>query len=126
MPAKSPKEVGQQLAEALSSGDSKGVLSLYEDDAVFIPPGEPASSPVRGKGAFSEVLGQFLAMDPTLTIETSKVIEVGEIALVTGDWTLKGNGPDGDVNMSGTFSDVMRRQADGTWLYVIDNPDGVA
>ena len=28
--------------------------------------------------------------------------------------------------MQGTTSDVLRRQADGTWLFVIDNPWGSA
>lgn len=124
--ASSPKEVAANLGKALSSGDLEGVLSLYEDDAVFVAPGEPWSNPVRGKGAMRETTSQFLAMDPTLTVEVTKIIEVDEIALVTGDWSLKGKGPDGDISMSGTYTDVMRRQADGTWLYVIDNPDGVA
>jgi ketosteroid isomerase-like protein len=65
-------------------------------------------------------------MNPTLTIEPNKVIESGDIALVTGDWSLTGKGSDGDVKMSGTYADVMRRQADGSWLFAIDNPDGVA
>lgn len=45
MGARSPQEVAQQLAKALSSGDSAGVLSAYENAAVFIPPGAPASDP---------------------------------------------------------------------------------
>ena len=125
MGANSPAEVDVLVAKALSSGDLEAGISLYEADAVFIPPGQPASEPVRGKGAIREVASQFLALDPTLTIEPKKVIESGDIALVTGDWTLTGKGPDGDVRMSGTYTDVMRRQADGTWLFVIDNPDGV-
>jgi uncharacterized protein (TIGR02246 family) len=126
MSANSPKEVDLLLAKAISSGDLDGMLSLYEPDALFIPPGAPASNPVRGKEALREVGAQFIAMNPTLTIEPNKVIESGDIALVTGDWSLTGKGPDGDVKMSGTCADVMRRQADGSWLFAIDNPDGVA
>ena len=125
MGSNSPQETAQALAKALSAGDADGVLSQYEEDAAFIPPGAPASNPVRGQAALRDTMGQFLALNPTLTIETDKVIEVEEIALVTGSWSLTGSGPDGDVNMSGRYVDVMRRQSDGTWLYVIDNPDGV-
>jgi hypothetical protein len=49
MPANSPQEVDELIAKALSSGDLETALSLYEDDAVFIPPGAPATEPVRGK-----------------------------------------------------------------------------
>jgi uncharacterized protein (TIGR02246 family) len=126
MPANSPEELDLLVAKAISSGDLEAALSLYEADAVFIPPGQPSTDPVRGRDALREVMSQFLAMKPTLTIEPKKVIESGDIALVTGDWTLTGKGPDGDISMSGTYTDVMHRQADGTWLFVIDNPDGVA
>ncbi len=47
-------------------------------------------------------------------------------ALLVSDWTLAGNGPDGTaVNLGGTTTDVVRRQADGTWRYAIDSPLGV-
>ena len=36
-----------------------------------------------------------------------------------------GTGADGsEVNLTGQTSDVVRRQPDGTWLLVIDNPFG--
>jgi ketosteroid isomerase-like protein len=71
-------------------------------------------------------MSQFTAMEPALKITPTKVLQSGDIALVTSEWTFAGKGPDGALTMSGTSTDVMRRQADGTWLYVIDNPDGVA
>ncbi len=37
-----------------------------------------------------------------------------------------GVGPDGELfRQAGTATDVMRRQDDGTWRYVIDNPAGI-
>ncbi len=65
-------------------------------------------------------------MSPALAAETTKVIESRDICLLIGNWTLKGTGPDGEIAMSGTYTDVVRRQPDGSWLYVIDNPDGVS
>jgi ketosteroid isomerase-like protein len=35
---------------------------------------------------------------------------------------LHGDGPEGDVDMSGTFVNVMRRQDDGKWLCLLDYP----
>jgi uncharacterized protein (TIGR02246 family) len=126
MPAKSPEEVQVLIRDALSSGDLEAVVSLYEADAALVPSGQPSTDPIRGKAALREVSSQFLAMKPRITTEPTKVIKSGDIALVIGEWTLTAKGPDGDVSMSGTYTDVMRRQADGSWLFVIDNLDGVA
>jgi uncharacterized protein (TIGR02246 family) len=126
MAAGSPAELEELLATTLSSGDAEAVLRLYEADAVFIPPGQPATEPVRGTVALRAVMSQFTSMAPALKIIPTKVLQSGDIALVTSDWTFAGKGPEGALTMSGTSTDVMRRQADGTWLYVIDNPDGVA
>jgi uncharacterized protein (TIGR02246 family) len=126
MPAKSPEEVQVLIREAFLSGDLEAVLSLYEADAALIPSGRPSIDPVRGQAALREVASQFLALKPRITTEPTKVIESGDIALVIGDWTLTASGLNGDVSMSGTYTDVMRRQADGSWLFVIDNLDGVA
>ena len=40
---------------------------------------------------------------------------------------MEGNGPDGKpISLAGTGADVVQKRADGTWLYAIDNPFGVA
>jgi ketosteroid isomerase-like protein len=39
---------------------------------------------------------------------------------------LDGTGPDGKpVKIEGQSAEVARRQPDGTWLFVIDNPHGL-
>ncbi|MFD1532559.1 hypothetical protein [Pseudonocardia aurantiaca] len=46
-------------------------------------------------------------------------------ALLVVDWSLRGTAPDGtSVDMSGTAADVVRRDPDGTWRYLVDNPFG--
>ena len=42
-----------------------------------------------------------------------------------GVWTFDGAGPDGEpVRLAAKNADVLRRQEDGTWRFVIDNPWG--
>lgn len=49
-----------------------------------------------------------------------------DLAFVLSRWTLEAAGPDGEnLRQSGTATDVMRKQPDGTWRYVIDNPAGI-
>ena len=70
-------------------------------------------------------LGGFLAVKPTLTLEKSRIVQSDDVALSAVQWSLKGSGPDGSpVEVRGTATDVLRKQADGTWLFAIDNPWG--
>jgi len=50
---------------------------------------------------------------------TQYVIEQGDIALLSNRWTATFDGAD----ISASSAEVARRQSDGTWKYVIDNPD---
>jgi ketosteroid isomerase-like protein len=44
---------------------------------------------------------------------------------VTGVWSFEGTGPDEEpVRLTANNADVLRRQPDGTWRFVIDNPWG--
>ncbi len=66
-------------------------------------------------------------MKSRLTLETHSIVTAGDIALSLAKWSLSGTDPEGQpVQMNGTASDVLRRQSDGTWLFVIDNPWGIS
>jgi ketosteroid isomerase-like protein len=70
-------------------------------------------------------MGGFLAMKGTLDLKVTRVLEAGDLALVVGVWSFVGTGPDGGpVRLTGHNADVLRRQANGSWRFVIDNPWG--
>ena len=123
MTARTPEDLDRLFAVALNSGDMEGLQRLYERAAAMRPgPGQV----VQGTAAIREALAGFIAMKPTLTITPKALGQSGDIALVTGDWVLTGTGADGNpVRMSGQSVEVARRQADGSWLYVIDTPWGL-
>jgi ketosteroid isomerase-like protein len=123
--ANTPGDVARMLGEAITAGDVDAALSLYEPGATFAMPTGFGEGSVTGTDGLREALGGFLAMSPELRINPEKTLLSGELAMVTGGWTLTGRGPEGnDVDASGRYADVMRRQSDGSWLYVIDNPNG--
>jgi ketosteroid isomerase-like protein len=100
-------------------------LSLYEPEATFAMPTGFGEGSVTGLDGLREALGGFLAMSPELKVIAEKTLLSGDTALVIGNWTLKGRDPEGnDVDASGRYADVVRRQPDGSWLFVIDNPNG--
>jgi uncharacterized protein (TIGR02246 family) len=122
MSARTPAEVHELFSKHFTAGDKEAILSLYETEATFLP--QPGQS-VSGSAAIREALGGFLALNGALKMQPARVLQSNDIALLFARWTLSGTGPDGNaVELSGHTSDVVRRQADGTWLMVIDNPYG--
>jgi uncharacterized protein (TIGR02246 family) len=115
-----PARAIELFAECMNVGDVEGAMSLYEADAVFAS--QPGRS-VTGHVAIREALEGFVALQPRMTGTIAQVLEAGDTALVTNRWSLEGTGPDGEpVRMCGTSSDIVRRQPDGRWLVLVDDP----
>ncbi|KKJ75838.1 hypothetical protein WH95_16220 [Kiloniella litopenaei] len=105
---------------AVASGDIEGVLVTFEPDGVLV--GEPGMI-AKGTPALREAFKQFIAINPKITITNHEVIQADDIALHSSTWTLSGLAPDGSpIEQSGFSVVVLRKQPDGRWLMVIDNP----
>ena len=120
MTARTPEEMVRLWEEHFVAGDLDALVALYEPDATLVAqPGEV----VIGTETIREDLSGLLAMGPTFNLEGRKVLQTGDIALSFADWTLAGTSADGEpIETAGQTSDVLRRQPDGTWRFVIDNP----
>ena len=117
-----PEQVLASIVTGINSGDLDSLMPLYESDAAFAT--EPGSL-APGTPGVREALTGFISMKGTLDLEVTRVLEVGDLALVIGVWSFDGTGPDGaPVRLEAKNADVLRRQADGTWRFVIDNPWG--
>ncbi len=117
-----PEHVLKSIVDGINSGNLDALMSLYEPEAGFAAqPGNLA----HGPAGVRESLAAFIAMKGTLDLKVKRVLEAGGLALVAGDWSFTGTGPDGSpVTLTGHNADVLRRQADGSWRFVIDNPWG--
>ena len=123
--ANAPEDIARLIGDAMTAKDIDAALSLYEPDATFALPKGFGEGSVTGLDGLRETFTGFLAMSPVLKINPEKTLVAGDTALVIGNWTLKGTSPDGkDIEANGRFADVVRRQSDGSWLFVIDNPNG--
>ena len=122
MPATTPEEIHRLFEDAFNAGDIDGLMALYEPDAAVIP--QPGSV-VHGTEQVRAGLQAFLALQGRITLDTKLVVTVGELAYLANSWSLTGTGPDGNpVVLGATTAEVARRQADGSWRYVIDNAWG--
>lgn len=123
MQARTPEDLHRLFAAALNAGDLDALMSLYAPDAALVP---QAGQAAVGKGAIREALAGFLVMKPVITLTTRGIVKTADLALLYSSWVLRGTGPDGTpVEMTGPGTEVARRQADGTWRFVLDNPYAV-
>ncbi len=124
MTARTPEDVHRLWGEALNAGDLESAVSLYEPGASVV---EEPGKVVTGIPAIRKLLAGYVALKPRIQLTVKNTVQAGDLALLITPWTLSGTGPDGSaVLLAGTTSDVVRRQANGTWLFIIDNAYGTA
>jgi uncharacterized protein (TIGR02246 family) len=120
MAALTPDEIHEMLARGLNAGDAQAVAELYEDDAILV---SSRSAIVRGRPAILDGLTNLVGARPNLTLNASRVVRNGAVALLYSDWTIVGHRADGtafSVDVRPTL--VARQQTDGTWRIAIDDP----
>jgi uncharacterized protein (TIGR02246 family) len=105
---------------AVAAGDMQRILATYEPEAVLMG---QHGMPAKGTSALREAFAQFLVLQPKITILNQDIVQADDIALHAYTWKMNGKTPDGNpVEQSGVSTVVLRKQPDGRWLMVIDNP----
>lgn len=106
--AQEPEELGRLFLERANAGDLDGVVSLYETDAILVvAPGQF----VVGHVAIRDFYRDLLATGPQFTGDVRPALRYDRLALTSTRFT------------GGATAEGARRQADGSWLWVIDQPN---
>ena len=120
MPVDDPEDLHRLFAELANAGDLQGLAALYEDGAAFVG---PDGTDAAGSDAIRDRLEGLLAMAPRITPTSSRAVMAGDIALLSNRFHMTLGPSDGErAGLEGTSTEVARRQPDGSWLYVIDDP----
>lgn len=118
--SETPGALHQRMATLFNEGSLDGLVGLYTPEATLVP--EPGQS-VSGRAALREALAGFVALRPReARFTTVGVVRAGDVALTRSHWSMAGSTPQGDLKLDHHGLEVMRRQANGTWQFVIDDP----
>jgi ketosteroid isomerase-like protein len=109
--AMKPEDLTRLFVERANAKDAEGLSLLYEEDAVMaFPPGQQTVGRKAIRELWEGALEHMPAFQPEEPLPT----------LVSGELALTSTPPkDG----SGARAQVVRRQSDGSWLRVLDQPE---
>jgi ketosteroid isomerase-like protein len=117
-----PEDLLNSQVEEFNKGDISFLMTLYEKDACFASKPEQV---VDDLDTIRWTLQGFVDMGAKLEVRVKRVIQASDLALLITEWSINGNESNGkSINLSGRGTVVLRRQSNGTWLMVIENPWG--
>jgi ketosteroid isomerase-like protein len=112
--AQRPEDLTRLFVERANDGDAAGIAALYEEQAVMA---YPAGGETVGRAGLRELWEKVLTHAPHFELEPPLPTLVGgDIALTS---TVAKDG-------TGARAQVARRQSDGTWLRLLDQPELIA
>jgi uncharacterized protein (TIGR02246 family) len=120
LPATTLEQLHVLFVDAVNTHDLDALLDLYEPDPIGA---DLDGNALRGATAMRQFLADFLAVAQSIEATTRKVIATDDIGLLSSRWLARVRTSDGeDLIAEGSSAEVARRQADGTWRFLIDDP----
>lgn len=120
MPISELHKIHDEFLAAVSAQDIDALMDMYEVDALGL---DATGAACNGQAEIRAMLTAFVAGVRGMTGTTRKILIAGDVALTSATWTGEAAGPDGTVQtLTGTTAEVSRRQPDGTWRMIIDDP----
>lgn len=116
-PKQNAAAINQQFGALFAAGDIDGLTKLFEPGAIIKP--APDKPFVKGHAAIRETLQSFLDANTKIEVLETHFYENHDIAVSRSKWRIVGA-----QAKEGESLEVLRRQADGSWRYIIDLPFG--
>lgn len=123
MSAQQPEELHRLFVACVNAHDIDALLALYEQDSTAA---DLEGHPLQGTDNLRAFLRGFLSLVKHIDGGTRKVLVSGNIALLSSTWHAVLAAHDGGMTtVTGISAEVARRQSDGTWRFLIDDPQFV-
>ncbi|GJG86786.1 hypothetical protein tb265_19670 [Gemmatimonadetes bacterium T265] len=121
----SPEEVPAHFDRAFNGADADAVLAVFDETPTMrMTDGRVVEA---DRSQLRAAFAQMLSVRPHIRNEVRRGLRCDDLALVVMDWTVTVHDPEGRERVDrGTATQVMKRQADGSWRLKISNPLGVA
>jgi uncharacterized protein (TIGR02246 family) len=114
MPAKTPEEICSLFKQYMAEGDLEALVNIYDLEAVFL---SESGQVKTGRKEIREQLAPLAAARASFDFDIRQVIRSREIALMHTHWNVSSPQPRFVYAI-----EVARRQADGTWCWLIGDP----
>ncbi len=120
IPLTHPSQIHDAFMRATNADDVDALLDMYDPAGIAV---QLDGSECTGAEAMRTMFAGLTGAIRHIEGSTRKLFVVGDIALSSGTWTADIVLPDGSViEQRGTTAEVSRRQPDGSWRLIIDDP----
>ena len=109
------ENVREECATAMRAGDVESFMAIVTDDAVLMPPNEPAVTGKEAIRAWTQLFFEQFSIEPTISVKEVEV--VGDWAFERADYTFRLTPVAGGAVMQENIKNlrVLQRQSDGSW-----------
>lgn len=121
--ARRPEELHQLFVAGVNNHDVDALLALYEQDPTVA---DLEGNLLQSTDDLRTFLLGFLAVVKQIDGETRKVLISGNMALMSSTYHAALVPQNGEMtSITGISAEVARRQPDGTWRFLLDDPQFV-
>lgn len=115
-----PQDMNQAFADAYNSKNIQQIMKLYTKDAKLV---NEDGTVAAGLTQIQKIQTELLKIGGHFTAKNLSTVVVGDTALLNAHWHISTKDKNGKpLELSGFTSEIVKKQPNGTWLYVIDNP----
>ena len=126
------RDISAAFSAAYNSGRVENLLALYDPSARVVQASQTTATALAdgealatGPEAVRTELARLLQLGGQMESTAQYAIEAGDVALVGAAWTLRTHDSNGEpLVLTGCSAEIVRRQPDGTWRYLVDHPFG--
>jgi uncharacterized protein (TIGR02246 family) len=113
VPARIPQDIHSLFLDAFNRADVEALVALYEPNALLVA----GKASALGHDAIRKAYEKIVVDGARMELTTHTVLESSEgLAVLHASWTYHRGGS----ASPGLSTEVVRRQPDGSWLFVID------